>query len=139
MSVALTFEPGQQVSIANMVEDSFGNCISSIWVYPSGSARSQDQVSEKTVTRDQDGKYQIHDADNVSTATAFNMYPSITVKDPAQTIISQAQNWQTWYSHDFTLPDPGVTGSHTATLSLDTGPHMGVITATDTFDVQARP
>ena len=38
-----------------------------------------------------------------------------------------------FYDHDFTLHDPAVEGTSFIELSLNTGPHQGVITGSNTF------
>ncbi len=131
-----TFRPGDQVSIQNRIEDSFGNRITGVQTYTDAASPSQGSVPLNTVSRDRDNHIQIQNAGQEPAAAAWSaVYPSITVKDASQNTISQDQNWQTWYSHNFALSGASQPGNYSVTLSLDTGPHMGVITAADTFDV----
>ncbi|RPJ25446.1 MAG: hypothetical protein EHM33_14500, partial [Chloroflexi bacterium] len=147
----VVFSPGDPVSINNVFEDGFGNSLQQISYEGTTILSMAQDGSEETpvVTRVVDSRSSVREKDKTIPQSdetmqqldetvqllAVDYDPSITVENPAHTIISEAQDPGTWYSHDFTLPNPGMTGVHTVTLSLNTGPHMGVMTATDTFNV----
>ncbi|MFC1552551.1 C10 family peptidase, partial [Candidatus Latescibacterota bacterium] len=74
--------------------------------------------------------------DNISLDRSMgSIYPSISVLDPNGSVISEENYWTVFTSHSFTLPSPALEGSYNINLSLDTGPHNGLLSGTNTFAV----
>ena len=83
------------------------------------------------------GDYYYRDyIDGTSPDAVFaGIVPTITISDPEGTVISQVTSWETYRYHNFILPDPAVNGTYYIVVSLDTGPHNGIVTGQNTFAV----
>jgi hypothetical protein len=126
---------GESVTITNSIRDEYNNQIYSEGEYIPGSPpTAKGLFIQKSSTNKEKPVLVQSDKQSSSSWTSFNPY--IAIQDPASTVISEARNWNTWYSHEFNLPFPSVIGTHTVDLTLDTGPHMGVISDQSTFQVE---
>ena len=67
------------------------------------------------------------------------IYPHLVVTDPkGNKIVDERSRELWWRDFSFTIPHDAAEGEYTVELSLDTGPHEGVITAQNTFHVDRR-
>lgn len=152
------YQSGQEVNIDNCISDSYDHTIGSVWGYlndqnspsltkdiylkPDNNTivehekTTESENKNRQVLRYLDNKF----PENLFSANDFagdysSIYPSITVTDPNSSVISEDNSYWTFYNHEFTLPDPAVEGTYSVELSLDTGPHQGIITGSNSFSV----
>ncbi|HQJ50651.1 MAG TPA: carboxypeptidase-like regulatory domain-containing protein [Anaerolineae bacterium] len=119
---------GDSVSFGNGIVDGFGNSLRGLRhdipteSSPDGSAARFSPMTENAATESR------------SVAAGWQyVYPSLRVIDPNGT--SRLER-DTWYSYSWSIPASGVPlGLYWATYSLDTGAHLGVLSATDWFCV----
>jgi hypothetical protein len=60
-------------------------------------------------------------------------YPSLIIRDPGNNVVYDGPT--SFYSYYYTLAATAIQGNYAATLTFDTGPHQGVISATTSFQV----
>jgi len=131
------YDAGDDVNISNAFTDAFGNDIRWIETYASGQgvlaepgAGTSIPVREKRA-RDKDllkGEIQASGGSHVC--------PTITIKDPNdQTIVDENSCGIWWGDYQFTLSSGATSGIYSVDLSLDTGPHQGVVEVNGRFTV----
>ncbi|MGA1823810.1 MAG: BACON domain-containing protein [bacterium] len=133
------YDPGETVFISNDFVDAYENHILNIYGYVSDSLADRGLYAALSP----DGKHQwilssLDKKENLFKADGADdyIYPVLRVYDPYGTIVSEGSSYITYTSHAFTLSDPAVNGTYTIDLSLDTGPHQGVISGSDNFTVK---
>jgi len=66
------------------------------------------------------------------------VYPRIVVKNSQGDVIVDEQNPSIWKGYSFSLPSDAPGGKYTVNLSIDTGPHQGVLKTSSTFEVNVN-
>lgn len=132
-----TYLPGATVSITNLITDAYANPLFYTSRYEETLLPLQ---KERLVMKDAAGEVKSLSLPGFKDAayTYTNIYPYLAVTNPLSTIISSAEDYATWYGHEFILPADSLPGTYAVDLTLDTGPHMGIISASDTFSIPSK-
>ena len=135
-----SYSAGEQVILSNHFADSFSNQLNGIYVQqiPASSQEKTPVLLDKALQGISCcGSVQ----DQQNSFGEGNIYPSIVVTDPDGNIIVDESSWNVWGlwgDYSFNLPPSAVDGTYSVELSLDTGPHRGIVTASATFEVSGH-
>jgi len=150
-----SYQSGQQVHIDNNISDSYNNGIYWVSGYIDEASLSLGknlvllkdsdiQLTEYQVSMENKNRFQYSENDNdqiiMNSSIVGNgdgsyqsIYPTITITDPSSALISEENSYSVFYDYDFTLPNPADEGTYSIQLSLETGPHQGMISGSNSF------
>jgi Zn-dependent metalloprotease len=134
-----SYMPGDNVSIINTIMDSYGNQITGSGTYPASAFSVGDNCQARVFRTAGIDQVKPICSPAIDKQIWVEIRPHIIVTDPNGIILSQDQGNNgsiIWTKHGFTLPSDSVLGMYNVHLTLDTGPHNGVISANDTFLVE---
>jgi len=131
------YNAGDDVNISNSFTDAFGNEITWVWEYTSGqSALGEPGVETIVPVREKRARGKDLLKGDVQVSGWSDVCPTITVKDPNnQTIVDENSCGIWWWDYQFTLSSGATRGIYSVNLSLDTGPHQGVVEVNGHFTV----
>ncbi|MBN1305663.1 MAG: DUF333 domain-containing protein, partial [Anaerolineales bacterium] len=113
-----SYDPGNTIRITDLITDSYSNRLAGVSIDFGG-------VGE--IVGDAGGG-----------GGDYGIHPNLTVTDPdLEELINVRNSSLLWDTYSFALGGDAIPGQYLAELSLDTGPHMGAITAQDSFRVPA--
>ncbi|MBT9166426.1 MAG: hypothetical protein DDT25_01111 [Chloroflexi bacterium] len=130
-----------KVTLHNDFADSFGNRLSEIrkWSPAAQPTPGQEQLPFFS-SRDVEGKISLSPI-AVQPGSPWvweRIYPHLVVTDPNGNKIVDESSWDVWRDFSFIIPHDAAEGEYSVDLSLDTGPHQGVINAVSSFQVQGE-
>jgi hypothetical protein len=131
------YSAGEWVSLTNSFADAYGNEIMWVSEYTLGQSMAQERDNQYAVTTMARSGKRAHRPRRSGTQASgwSDVYPTIRVKDPnGQTIVDESSR-AARRDFAFALPAGSVEGLYTVELSLDTGPHQGLVSASNWFCV----
>ncbi|MCL0073913.1 dockerin type I domain-containing protein, partial [Dehalococcoidia bacterium] len=136
------YSPGETVTISNLVTDGFGNRLEGVqtWGTKTGAASKPDHLAA-LAPQEHEGEISFSPG-ALQSAPSYEwqvIYPRLVVTDPDGNKVVDENSRDVWPDYSFNLPHDAPPGEYTVELSLDTGPHQGVITAHNSFQVTGVP
>jgi len=118
--------PGDTVTLFNTLTDQYGNTISRLW------KETLDTSSSRALSeRDSVQRVEIP----MVTRSYQNIYPTVTVRRPDGVPILSESSWGVWDDYTFALASDSPLGTYSVSLTVETGPHQGLISGASTFTV----
>ena len=131
------YNAGNDVNIGNFFTDAFGNAITWIEKYTPGQGVLGKPGTRETVSLDRKrfprGKQPLKG--EVQASGWSDVCPTIVIKDPNNQTIANENSCGLWWGYQFTLSSSATRGIYSIDLSLDTGPHQGVVEVNGHFTV----
>jgi hypothetical protein len=130
------YNAGDDVNINNYFTDAFGNEITWVWEYTSGqSALGELGVGAIRSIRENGARDKGLLKGEVQMSSWPDVCPTIMIKDPNNQTIVDENSCGIWWGYQFALSSSATSGIYSVNLSLDTGPHQGVVEVNGHFTV----